>query len=211
MERDRRRLQRADSARRHSDRIADYRAVNWWVNDDARERCGWLVNYSAEGIGLLTEKADVPPIDAQITPQPRPDLRGWTRSARVRRIEELSGQLVLVGAEYRGELDPLPVSPDRRGCQRGAGDRRRSRRWSLSKLLDWRVHRGRRIRRSPVIQRSLDGLVLRVAPRDAPRVGMRIRPGTRGGVDGFGFRSAIVRRTEAPTRDYRLVFAEIEA
>jgi hypothetical protein len=211
MVRDRRRLQRGESTRRHSGRIADYRAVNWWVNDDARERYGWLVNYSAEGIGLLTEKADAPAIDAEITPQPRPDLRGWTRTARVRRVEELSGQLALVGAEYRSELDPMPVSPDRRGCPRRSGERRRSRRWSLSKLLEWRVHRGRRIRRSPVVQRSLDGIVLRVASRDVPRVGMRIQPGSRGSVNGFGFRSAIVRRTEAPSRDCRLVFAEIEA
>ena len=64
---------------------------------------------------------------------------------------------------------------------------------------------------SRVLERSLDGLVFVTYPGDAPLVGTRFYSCGADIIQRFGFRSAIVRRTEAPNRDHRLVFAEIES
>jgi len=91
------------------------------------------------------------------------------------------------------------------------GDRRRSDRWPTDKTLRWRVFRGRRSRPGRLIERSLDGLVLAVAPKDAPPPGTRLLPRDEGDLDRLGFRCAVVRRIERPSREVRLLFAEIEA
>jgi hypothetical protein len=82
---------------------------------------------------------------------------------------------------------------------------------ATSKPLRWRPFRGRRIRESRVVERSLDGLVLMSRPRDAPAPGTRFAPGDLEVGDRFGFRSALVKRVEAPNPAARLIFSEIEA
>ena len=100
---------------------------------------------------------------------------------------------------------------DSRQQERAATERRHFVRWNTEKRLSWRIHRGRRIRRSIVTERSLNSLVLETAADDAPDVGMRFCPSDSEVATKFGFRSAIVRRLEALSDDTKKVYAEIEA
>ncbi len=100
---------------------------------------------------------------------------------------------------------------DRRAIDRGTIDRRRSPRWELNKPIDWRVYRGRRVRRSWIVERSMDGIAMMVAQRDAVTAGKRMVVLDMASAERFGFRSAIVRRTESRGGDERMLFAEIEA
>ncbi|MCG8406782.1 MAG: hypothetical protein MI923_16420 [Phycisphaerales bacterium] len=95
--------------------------------------------------------------------------------------------------------------------ERAATERRHFARWNTEKRLSWRIHRGRRIRKSIVTERSLNSLVLETAAEDAPDVGARFYPSDGEIAMKFGFRSAVVRRMEAISDDTRKVYAEIEA
>jgi len=100
---------------------------------------------------------------------------------------------------------------ERRTVDRGTVDRRQSRRWQIRKWVPWRVSRGRRVRCSELIERSLHGLVLRVDRRDLPAIGTRFFPDAAETSDRFGFRSAIVRRISDHGKTRELIFAEIES
>jgi hypothetical protein len=108
-------------------------------------------------------------------------------------------------------LTSMPVSRDPRSVNRGNVDRRRSARWETSRRLCWRVSHGRRLRHSRVVQRSLDGFVLVTETRDTPQTGTRFHPGDPQVANRFGFRSALVKRTETVNPRTRLVYVEIEA
>jgi hypothetical protein len=110
-----------------------------------------------------------------------------------------------------GSMFPVVNTPDRRRQVRDGADRRRSARWEMNKALLWRPFRGRRIRESRVILRSLDGLVLLADRRDSLPPGARIILGVSAANDRFEFRSAVVKRTKSWHGDKRLIFAEIEA
>lgn len=103
------------------------------------------------------------------------------------------------------------MRPDRRRARHERIDRRRSSRWESDTLLHWRVYRGRRVRVSRMIERSLNGVVLEVEPRDIPRPETRVLLSNPMDIDRFGFRSAVVSRTETHGGGERLVFVEIEA
>ncbi|MBU0641318.1 MAG: hypothetical protein KKB50_20865 [Planctomycetes bacterium] len=104
------------------------------------------------------------------------------------------------------------MKPDRRSQERDGVDRRYSARWETDELLHWRVWKGRRRRESRVIAQSLNGLVLQVEPRDYPRAESRVLVDDPAEIEKFGFRSAVVTRSEAlDDGGGRLVFAEIEA
>ncbi len=197
--------------------MADYREVWWRQTPGEPYRCGWLVEWSAHGIGLLVEKPDTPPIGAVISPRRRPDLRAWTREAAVRRVEPLSGLLTLVAAEYVGPVrrssflkPPRSLKPDRREAGREVLDRRRSIRWLAQTPVRWHVHRGRRLREALMVERSLDGVVLRTGRENDVSPGTRICAASDGNADPPVFRSAVVRRVEHPSARETLLFAEIE-
>jgi len=216
MEKDRRKEVRLMPDRRRSSRILDYRVASWRTDDDPQVKSGLLLEWSGHGLAVLTDKANAPKPGSRLVPHPRPDLRGWRKSAAVTRVEEVPNGFRLVLAEFSdlaARAAPLEgkSKPDRREKDRGTVDRRRSLRWQIDKMLPWRVSRGRRVRRSRVLERSLDGLVFVTYPGDAPLVGTRFYSCGADIIQRFGFRSAIVRRTEAPNRDHRLVFAEIES
>jgi hypothetical protein len=216
MSKDRRTDERLPPDRRRSGRIPDYRRVLWRADGDPALRSGLLVEWSGHGVTVLTEAHDTPQEGARLVPRKRSDLRGWRKPAVVTRVEPLPGGFHRVAAEFPDSVERISpfkwVSrPDRRADERAGAGRRRSSRWETDKTLAWRVSRGRRVRESRVVERSLDGLVLAVEPRDAAPEGSRFFPYGAEPADRFGFRSAIVRRTEAPNEDYRLVFAEIEA
>ncbi len=90
-------------------------------------------------------------------------------------------------------------------------ERRNSRRWATDKPLRWRVFRGRRVRSSRMVERSLDGMVLLVDPRDVPQPGTRLLACDAIEFDRLGFRSAVVTRTTLQDDKGALVFAQIEA
>jgi hypothetical protein len=167
-------------------------------------------------MAMLTEAQNVPKTGERIVPQKGPGDRDWRKPAIVTRVECLPGGLHRVAAEFsdtaqRAARFKREGKPDRRGENRGSADRRRSSRWLTDKMLPWRVSRGRRIRESQLLERSLDGLVLAVEPGDAPPEGTRLFPYGAEPIDRCGFRSAIVRRTEVANDDHKLVFAEIES
>ncbi len=113
----------------------------------------------------------------------------------------------------------IPVQDPRSHQNEGGGDppapnkrtdeRRRSARWKTDEKLLWRVTGGRRPRESRLIERSLDGLVLRTGQSDLPQVGQRICPAGPERNLRVGFRSAIVRRTKPDGAGGHLVVAEI--
>jgi hypothetical protein len=105
------------------------------------------------------------------------------------------------------QLAAATLPPSRRTSR----ERRRSGRWTTDELLAWRLHRGRRPRRGRVIERSLDCLTIAVAPHDEPPAGARLHPFAPIDHTRFGFRSALVKRTEPAGKTLRLVFLEIEA
>lgn len=104
------------------------------------------------------------------------------------------------------------MNRDRREQDRGHVDRRKSMRWEPEKLLRWRVFRGRRIRESRMVERSLNGFVLGAQRPGAVPAGTRmVVDGDLDEIDRLGFRSAIVRRAESGGDGSRVLFAEIEA
>ncbi len=90
-------------------------------------------------------------------------------------------------------------------------ERRSSDRWPTDGCLSWRVYRGRKIRRSRVFERSLEGLAMIARQEDEPTVGTRVCTCDSDEQVRFGFQYAIVRRVEALSKDIRLVYVEIEA
>ncbi len=217
MKRDRRRNLHRSEGWRRSDRIADYREVWWRQAPGEPYRCGWLVEWSAHGIAMLVERADAPAIGAVISPKRRPDLRSWTREAAVRRVEPLSGLLTLVAAEYVAPArrssflkPPRSLKPDRREAGREVADRRRSIRWLAQTPVRWHVHRGRRLREALMVERSLEGVVLRTSGENCMTPGTRICAASNGNGGNRVFRSAVVRRVERPSAGEALLFAEIE-
>ena len=103
------------------------------------------------------------------------------------------------------------VKPDRRQTSREEVERRWSERWETDTLLHWRVNRGRRLRKSRIVERSLDGVVLQVERQDLTRRGTRLLLSDPTDIKQLGFRSARVTRAEDRSPDTRLVYAEIEA
>ena len=93
----------------------------------------------------------------------------------------------------------------------GRGERRGSRRWRANRPITWCVQRGRRQRKGIIVERSLSGLVIRALPGEESPAGTRLRPTTLGACECLGFHSAVVQRVEAPERNVRLIYAEIEA
>lgn len=218
MKRDRRNEGRAALGRRASERLCDYRLVHWRADHDPVPRCGWLVQWSSNGLALITEKQDTPAAGSRLVPSRRSRGPGFDKPIVVKRTSALSPALDLVAGTYtsgslstRSCVHPGGSARDRRSVPRSKTDRRRSPRWPVNKLIHWRVLRGRRIRISQVLERSLDGLVMKVEPEDTPCVGTRFFTFGSLATDSNGFRAAIVRRTESPNDDYRLLFAEIEA
>lgn len=90
-------------------------------------------------------------------------------------------------------------------------DRRRSPRWADGRPLRWRLHRGRRIRRSTVIDRSLNGLVLADDLPQRIEVGQQLRPADPQAAQRHGFEHAVVRRLEENESGDRRIVAEILA
>ena len=143
-------------------------------------------------------------------------METWPKPAAATHAQPSSGlQDVVAESSARkagdGLTPPVVHPPDRCPWMRDGFDRRRSTRWEMNKTLLWRPFRGRRLRESQVILRSLDGLVLLVDRRDSLSPGARFFPGVPAAGDRFGFRSAVVKRTESGHGDKRLIFAEIEA
>ncbi len=104
------------------------------------------------------------------------------------------------------------MNRDRRKQDRGHVDRRTFTRWELDKLLRWRVFRGRRIRESRMVERSLSGFALEAQMLDAVPAGTRVvADGGPHEIDKLGFRSAVVRRSEPGSDGGRMLFVEIEA
>ncbi len=90
-------------------------------------------------------------------------------------------------------------------------DRRRSPRWPDGKPLRWRLHRGRRIRQSTVIDRSLHGLVLADDLPQQIQIGQQLRPADAQAAQRHGFEHAVVRRLEEDEAGEMRIVAEILA
>lgn len=75
----------------------------------------------------------------------------------------------------------------------------------------WCVRRGRRLRESILVERSLDSLVLHVHSKDAPRPGTRIRPADPTHAARLEFRSALVTESNPIPGSATRVVAEIES
>lgn len=202
--------------------MADYRTVGWSLGSQASERCGWLVDWSRYGFAMITEKADSPPVGANVCPRPRPDVRGWDRPAVVRRVDALSDLLDLVGAECTPEAHAEGpdgnVAPGQAGEPSDHGqnedqevERRRSTRRPTDRTVRFRVARGHKPRAGRIVERSLDGLVIEAPARDAVRVGQRLHALAGTTADEFGFRAAVVRRVEERSPRQHRICAEIEA
>ena len=209
---DRRKEERCGLGRRGSERTPCFHHVSWRSEEDGKTRTDLLAAASENGIALLTERPHSPRAGETII------LSRWVKPAVVTRIDHLSGFLDLVAAQFvepakSDEPSPvsIPVTRDRRSENRGNAERRRSSRWETSRRLCWRVFHGRRIRHSQVVQRSLDGFVLMTEERDTPRTGTRFYPSDLQVANRFGFRSAMVMRTETVNLRTRLVYVEIEA
>ena len=99
----------------------------------------------------------------------------------------------------------------RRNPGGGRGERRGSRRWRANQPITWCVRRGRRARQGIIVERSLSGLVIEAPPREESPAGTRLRPTTHDACECLGFHCAVVQRVEAPERDVRLIYVEIEA
>ncbi|MCA9310996.1 MAG: hypothetical protein KDA21_07310 [Phycisphaerales bacterium] len=75
-------------------------------------------------------------------------------------------------------------------------ERRQSERWPSSRQIRWKVRRGRRARCSSIVERSLDGMVLRTRACDTPPAGAVVRPVNEQGACRHGMREGLVLRTE---------------
>jgi len=225
---DRRKTPRPGADRRTSDRLPDYRSVEWRTRGSRQHNSGTLVQWSREGVAILAEAEDTPRVGDRLTPRCRPDAPAWRRPVRVECVKSLRGGMHMVIARYADEADEAEGSPSGRRPLRAGGamanpsrrpahehrpahERRRSPRWRTDKVLNWRVHRGKKTRTSRLVLRSLDGFVLVTARHDSPREGARVHPATDKDRQRFGFHSALVKRVDRPDRDACLVYAEIEA
>ena len=216
MKRDRRIERELAGDRRRSGRIPDYRSVEWRGDADRRLHKGLFVEWSAHGMAMLTEKLDTPTVGTRIAPLKRPDLRGWLKPVLVKRVDTLPGGMQLVVGEYVNAISDRAQPSwrrqvDRRGETRRCLGRRKSPRWPMDRELSWCVHRGRKTRQARIIERSLDGLVLLAGRDDTVPVGTRINPTTLNQKERLGFRSAVVRRTQALNDTAELLIVEIEA
>ena len=89
-------------------------------------------------------------------------------------------------------------------------ERRYSTRWITNKMISWRVHHGKRVRHSKLIERSLNSMVLLSSRCDVPPIGAYVHPDDEKSGDRHGFRLAIVRRIHERETGY-VVFLEIFA
>jgi len=190
--------------------------VEWRDGANRGLHKGVFVEWSAHGMAILTEKLDTPLVGTRIAPLKRPDIRGWSKPVLVKRVDTLPGGMQLIVGEYVNTgSDRIKTEwrrqADRRAQQRCCLGRRRSPRWSVDRELYWCVHRGRKTRIARIIERSLDGLVLLAGRDDTVPVGTRINPTTANQKERFGFRSAVVRRTQPLNEMVELLIAEIEA
>lgn len=217
---DRRRTPRPGMDRRQCDRVPDYRMVEWKPLETMEKKKGTLVQWSRSGVAILAEAEDTPGQGEQLLPRRRPDAQGWRHPVQVRRIAHLPGGMNLIIADYcdagrrtrdlaAEALHDLVRPPEGNG--RLSHERRRSPRWPTDKVLNWRLHRGKRTRRSRLVLRSLDGFVLVADPHDTPCKGDRMRPATDEDRRRFGFHSALIKRVDRTHPDASLVYAEIEA
>jgi len=90
-------------------------------------------------------------------------------------------------------------------------ERRRSGRWSCGKTLFWRVPRGRRVRRSVIPERSLEGLVIAADKEDAAPPGTFVIANDESMRDRHGFHTAVICRTEKTSNGLFLLYTDILA
>jgi hypothetical protein len=90
-------------------------------------------------------------------------------------------------------------------------ERRRSQRWSCAKTISWRIKGGRRVRKGLVPERSLDGLVIATAKKDAVPTGTFVLAGDDRTGFRHGFRNGVICRTVDLTEGTSLLFVEILA
>ena len=88
-------------------------------------------------------------------------------------------------------------------------ERRYSERWFSGKQIQWRIHRGRRVREGRVTERSLNGMALAVAAPDAVEPGVFVFPADDRSAQRHGFRTAVICRTVEVGPGERLLFVEI--
>jgi len=90
-------------------------------------------------------------------------------------------------------------------------ERRYSQRWFSGKQIQWRIHRGRRIRSGVVTERSLNGMILAVEALDAVAPGVFVFPADDRSAQRHGFHTAVICRTAQAGPDEKLLFVEILA
>jgi hypothetical protein len=217
---DRRIELRENAGRRRSDRISDYKAVSWRQQGKRTYCDGWLVDWSAHGVGLVMELKEVPAEGTVIYPKQRPDLRAWRRPAVVRRIEPLSDLLYLVAAEYteagrrtgaRTSKRPRPaLTPDAHSLDDNHEGGSASNHRVVNRPLQWRVDRGRKVREALLVGRSDRNVILLTDDDDVLSKGMRLRTGAPDEETGLGFESMVIERVEDRVPGSKLVYAEIE-
>ena len=88
-------------------------------------------------------------------------------------------------------------------------DRRYSQRWFSGKQIQWRIHRGRRVREGRVTERSLNGMALAVAAPDAVEPGVFVLPADDQSAQRHGFHTAVICRTAQGGPNQRLLYVEI--
>ena len=85
--------------RRFASRVPDYRSVTWRDHDGV-DCEGWLVTRSTLGVAMLTENGATPPAGACIDVAVHARHADRFEKATVVRVDQLSGLLDLVSAEY---------------------------------------------------------------------------------------------------------------
>jgi len=100
MARDRRKTQRHETDRRNADRVPVFDNVFWRVEGEKRFQEGVLVGVSSTGLAILTERPVTPAPGRRLVPKGRTGQHVWHRKVVVTRVEQLSGLLDLVAAEY---------------------------------------------------------------------------------------------------------------
>jgi hypothetical protein len=140
MKKDRRREVRLMPDRRRSSRILDYRVASWRTDDDPEVKSGLLLEWSGHGLAVLTDQANAPKPGSRLVPNPRPDLRGWRKSAAVTRVEGIPNGFSLVLAEFSdhaAQAAPIEWSrqPDRRDKDQDNVDYREAPEWRTDKML----------------------------------------------------------------------------
>jgi len=140
MKKDRRKEVRLMPDRRRSSRILDYRVASWRTDDDPQVRSGLLLEWSGHGLAVLTDEANAPKPGSRLVPHPRPDLRGWRKSAAVTRVEGVPNGFRLVLAEFSDlSARAAPIEwrsqPGRRDKDRENMDYREAPEWRTDEML----------------------------------------------------------------------------